>query len=440
MGLAGVHAGGEGVQAADAMGKPLFFKEVQRAIGDGGLIAEAFGGKAGQHVIGPHRPMRLKQYLKRAAAHGGQTQAARGDQSLGAGKGIMGAMCVVMLGKGEIGRSTSGAVIMEHLGHRRLLTCYSITYICHPDPQRKRHPMRYIISLPLAILPLPLMAEVPAVVTDIPPVHALVSQVMGDLGAPVLLLEKSADEHDFQLRPSQMQSIAYADVVIWVGRELTPWLDRALEGSAAASLPLLDASPVLRSYDEADHANESDADHDAHVHDGLDPHAWLDPKNAAAWLEVIAADLARLDPEHAAVYAGNAARAAAQVMALDGEISASLARAKPRPFITQHDAYGYFTAHFGLTYAGALSAGDAAAPGAAHVQELQAQVAGGRVVCLFPEAQHDPALLTQVQGGSTARMGGALDPVGSTIEAGPEAYATLLRGLAQTLADCLNGA
>ena len=106
--------------------------------------------------------------------------------------------------------------------------------------------MRYIISLPLAILPLPLMAEVPAVVTDIPPVHALVSQVMGDLGAPVLLLEKGADEHDFQLRPSQMQSIAYADVVIWVGRELTPWLDRALEGSAAASLPLLDASPVLR--------------------------------------------------------------------------------------------------------------------------------------------------------------------------------------------------
>ena len=96
--------------------KPLFFKEVQRAIGDGGLIAEAFGGKAGEHIIGPHRPMRLKQYLKRAAAHGGQTQAARGNQSLGAGKGIMGAMCVVVLGKGQIGRSTAGAIIMEHLG------------------------------------------------------------------------------------------------------------------------------------------------------------------------------------------------------------------------------------------------------------------------------------------------------------------------------------
>ena len=45
--------------------------------------------------------------------------------------------------------------------------------------------MRYIISLALASLPTLALAEVPKVVTDIPPVHALVSQVMGDLGTPV---------------------------------------------------------------------------------------------------------------------------------------------------------------------------------------------------------------------------------------------------------------
>ena len=91
--------------------------------------------------------------------------------------------------------------------------------------------MRYIISLVLASLPCATLAKVPNVVTDIPPVHALVGQVMGDLGTPVLLLEKGADEHDFQLRPSQMQSIADADTVIWVGPALTPWLDRAMTDS-----------------------------------------------------------------------------------------------------------------------------------------------------------------------------------------------------------------
>lgn len=440
MRLARMHAGGKGVQAANAVGKPLLFKKIQRAIGNRGLVAKTFGGKTGQHIIGPQGTMGLQQYLKRAAAHRGQAQATFRDHRLGTGQRIMRAMGMVVLGKGQIRRRAAWAIFVQQMGHRRLLTCYSITYIYRPSPQRKRQPMRYIISLPLAILPLPLLAEVPVVVTDIPPVHAIVSQVMGDLGAPVLLLEKGADEHDFQLRPSQMEAIAYADLVVWVGPELTPWLDRALEGSAAASLPLLDHAPVLRSYDEAAHQDETAEEHDAHVHDGLDPHAWLDPTNAAAWAGVIAADLAQRDPEHAAVYAGNAARAAAQIMAMDGMLQATLARAKSQPFLTQHDAYGYFTAHFGMTYAGALSAGDAAPVGAAHLQQVQAAVAAGGAVCLFPEAQHDPALLEQVMQGTPARMGGALDPVGSTLTAGPAAYDALMRGMAETLAACLNGA
>jgi ABC-type Zn2+ transport system substrate-binding protein/surface adhesin len=50
--------------------------------------------------------------------------------------------------------------------------------------------MRYTIALSLASLfaaAPALRAEVPVVVTDIGPVHALVAGVMGDLGAPVLL-------------------------------------------------------------------------------------------------------------------------------------------------------------------------------------------------------------------------------------------------------------
>ena len=112
--------------------------------------------------------------------------------------------------------------------------------------------MRYIISLALTTLPAAAMAEVPKVVTDIPPVQALVAQVMGDLGSPVLLLEKGADEHDFQLRPSQMRAVADANLVVWIGPELTPWLDRAMAANSGTSLALLDAAgTVTQSYDPA---------------------------------------------------------------------------------------------------------------------------------------------------------------------------------------------
>ncbi|MFC3084500.1 zinc ABC transporter substrate-binding protein [Tabrizicola soli] len=295
--------------------------------------------------------------------------------------------------------------------------------------------MRYIITLLLTSAPA--MAEVPRVVTDIPPVHALVAQVMGDLGQPDLLLARGADEHDFQLRPSQAGAVADADLVVWIGPELTPWLASALKTrpEGAAALGLLDAEgTALREYGaDAAHGGE----HEGHDHAGMDPHAWLDPGNGLVWLDLIAAELARLDPENAGAYAANAAQAAGQLKELDAGIAARLAAVKGKPLVTFHDAYGYFAAHYGLDVAGSVALGDAAAPGAARLQDLRAVLEAGEVPCIFPEAQHDPALIERMAEGTGVKIGGALDPVGSSLEPGPGAYAALLTGMAGTIASCL---
>lgn len=333
--------------------------------------------------------------------------------------------------------------------------------------------MRYIISFLLTstALTTPVMAEPPRVVTDIAPVHALVSMVMGDLGQPLLLLEKGADEHDFQLRPSQAAQIEGAGLIVWIGPELTPWLDRAVTSLApeTAQLALLDAPQTLRlSYAEerhdahADHA--SDETHEGHAHDeqahaeaaqddhaheghtheeaghdhsGTDPHAWLDPDNALAWLPLIAADLSRLDPGNAAIYAANAAAAQSEVSALDARLTVQLAPLKDKPFVAYHDAYRYFTSHYGLTMAGTVALGDASAPGAARITALSQTIAASKAECLFPEAQHDPALLSQLAEASGARTGAPLDPAGSLQDPGPAAYGATLTAIADSLTDCL---
>jgi len=300
--------------------------------------------------------------------------------------------------------------------------------------------MRYIITLLMTATPA--LAEVPSVVTDIPPVHALVAQVMGDLGQPELLLAKGADEHDFQLRPSQAGAVAGAGLVVWIGPELTPWLEGALETrpEGAASLALLDAEGTLRrSYAEGEGEDDHDHDEAGHDHGSEDPHAWLDPGNAQVWLGLIAAELARLDPEHASTYQANAEAAAAQVAALDAEVAAILAPVQGKPIVSFHDAFGYFGDHYGLDFVGSIALGDASSPGAARLAGLRQQIEAGGVVCLFPEVQHDPALMDQLAEGTGVRIGAALDPVGSSLEAGPGAYAALLRGLAETSADCAGG-
>jgi zinc transport system substrate-binding protein len=305
--------------------------------------------------------------------------------------------------------------------------------------------MRYTISFTLASLAAAGMAtaEVPRVVTDIPPVHSLVAQVMGDLGQPELLLDPGADEHSFQLRPSQAAALNDAGVVFWIGPELTPWLERALEPVPAdvARVALLDlAVTVTREYAEEEGAEE-EAGHEEEGHDdehsGVDPHAWLSPANATAWVGVIAAELTRLDPDNAATYQANAASTVANIAAADAAAQAALQPVAGQPVIMSHDAYGYFADHYGLTVASTIAEGDGADPGAAHIVFLQDLLAKGGAVCIFPEAQHDPTLLEQIAQGSTARVGGVLDPVGSTLETGPQMYTALVESMASTIAACL---
>ena len=315
--------------------------------------------------------------------------------------------------------------------------------------------MRYIITLLATATPA--LAEVPKVVTDIPPVHALVAQVMGDLGAPELLLARGADEHDFQLKPSQAGAVADADLVVWIGPELTPWLDNALDSrpEGAAALALLRAEGTMRlAYGAAkdveaqkdahghedEHGHEEEASavegHD-HDHGSEDPHAWLDPGNAQLWLGLIAAELGRLDPENGATYDANAVAAAERIAALDAELQALLAPVQGKSLVTFHDAYGYFVGHYGLPIAGSIALGDASSPGAARLSELRGELEAGGVVCIFPEVQHDPPLVEQLPEGTSVKIGGALDPVGSSLEPGPEAYAALLTGMARTISDCV---
>lgn len=319
--------------------------------------------------------------------------------------------------------------------------------------------MRYTISFALAsLLAAPALAEVPRVVSDLPPVQSLVAQVMGDLGRPELLLDRGADAHSFQLRPSQARHLAEADLVVWIGPDMTPWLDRALGGGPQRQLRLADVEGTHRqafgataAHDhgpEADHADDHGHDapaddhgaehegHADHSHQGLDPHLWLDPGNAGVWLGAIAAELGRLDPDHAATYAANAETARAAVQALDAETAGRLAPARGQPFYVFHDAYGYFAAHYGLSVAGSIAAGDAASPGAAHLVALQKAMADAPR-CIFPEAQHDPKLVQRIAEDTGAKIGPALDPEGSTLEPGPELYGQLIRGLAEGIASCV---
>lgn len=382
-----------------------------------------------------------------------------------------------------------------------------------------------LTALPL-LLAAPAVADVPHVAVDIAPIHALVAQVMYGVGSPDLVVPANASPHGYALRPSEAAALQGADLVVWVGPELTPWLADPLTTLApdAARLTLLAAEGVRlldfrqgvsfaahdhgdhedhghaahahddhghddhahaaddhdhdhdhsdghahdhaghndddhghdehghddhahddHAHDEHDHDAHDDHDHDHdhdhehshdHDHSGTDPHAWLDPANAALWLGVIADELARLDPENAARYAANAQAARDGLAALEAEIAARIAPLDGR-FIVFHDAYHYFEARFGIEASGAISLSDAAPPGPARVAEIRDLVADQAITCVFAEPQFNPGIIDAVFADTGVKVG-VIDPLGATLTPGAGLYNAVLTGMAEAFESCLS--
>lgn len=308
----------------------------------------------------------------------------------------------------------------------------------------------------LAATSAPAFADVPAVVTDIGPVHSLVSLVMGDLAEPGLILPPGADPHSYSMRPSEADALEQADMVFWVGESLTPWLAAPMETLAggAEHVSLMDADGTerlaLRWADASDHADEhghdeddhgedehGEDDHDdgAHAHDpgAFDPHVWLLPENALTWLDVIAAHLSDADPDNADAYQQNAAAAHERLTALFAELNDTLAPVRSVDLVLFHDATQYFEAGLGLHAAGTMTMGESA-PSPRRLSELAEEVAALDHACIVLEPHVSPGLARAVGADVPYAV---IDLQGAENPTGPDFYGALLRGIADDLKGCL---
>lgn len=340
------------------------------------------------------------------------------------------------------------------------------------------------------------------VVASIKPVHSLVAGVMQGAGEPHLIVRGAASPHTYSLRPSDAAALEASKLVFWVGPGLETFLDGAIDtlGANAAVVELGEAHGLVKlpfreggpfdahehgdgheehgaadhghgeAHEEAghhdeehdhgetaaaghDHAHddeghghdetaEAEHDHDAghdHDHGGFDTHLWLDPQNAAAMVHEIEEALATADPENAALYAENAEKLEARLDELAVEIAAELAPVKDRPFVVFHDAYQYFENRFGLRAAGSITVNPDVMPGAERLTEIRSRIEELGATCVFAEPQFEPKLVTVATEGTGAGSG-VLDPLGATLDDGPDLYFELMRNMASSLRECLASA
>ena len=146
--------------------------------------------------------------------------------------------------------------------------------------------------------------------------------------------------------------------------------------------------------------------------------------------------LVEADPANAATYEANAEAMMSKLDELVTEIEAELEPVKGRGYVVFHDAYQYFETRFGVSAVGSITVSPEVLPGAERVVELRDKVRSLDATCVFSEPQFEPKLVMTITENTNAGSG-VLDPLGASIDDGPELYFTLIRNMAKSLKDCL---
>lgn len=240
-----------------------------------------------------------------------------------------------------------------------------------------------------------------------------------------------AEPHDLELTPGDIQTLAQAGVVLYLGSGFQPALEAAVEGKETA-LDLLDGLELIEGSDEHGHGDEEGhADEEEHESEaGLDPHVWLDPMRFALMAESVAEALG--DP-------AAADGLVADLQELDGEFREGLAGCERDVIVTSHAAFGYLADAYGLRQVALSGLSPEAEPSPRALEELVTEVREVGATTVFFEKLVSPRVAQTVAreaGVATA----ALDPLeGLTqdeLDAG-EDYFSVMRSNLRTLRSAL---
>lgn len=239
--------------------------------------------------------------------------------------------------------------------------------------------------------------------------------VSGDRADVRQLLGPNLDPHDYEASPADVLALSRADLVVVNGVGLeSGWLPATLRAAGFAGT-VVDTSKGVQ-VRAGDGTGQEPAG---------DPHIWHDPQNAKIMVATIATALSAAEPADAAEFGANAAAYTAKLDALDVDIRAKIdtVPVEDRKLVTNHDAFGYYLARYGLQSIGSIipSFDSSAGLSGAQLSALVSKIRATGAKAVFSESSL-PANAAQalakeagvaVEAGEDSLYGDTLGPAGS---------------------------
>jgi zinc/manganese transport system substrate-binding protein len=231
-----------------------------------------------------------------------------------------------------------------------------------------------------------------------------VRNVGGDRINLTTLVGADSDVHVYTPAPADAKRVAEAKLVIVNGLGLEGWLPRLVQSSGSKATVVTASAGIAPLKLGA----------------ATDPHAWQSVPNARIYVADIANALAAAGPDGADFFRAKAKAYLDKLEALDREVREAIAKIPPdrRKVISTHDAFGYFSAEYGIQFIAPLGVSTETEPSARDIAAIIGQIKAQKIPAVFLENISDDRLIRRIAAETGSKVGGTLISDGLTGEKG----------------------
>lgn len=264
----------------------------------------------------------------------------------------------------------------------------------------------------------------PLVVTTTPVLYSLTTNVAGDTVRVVNLLPAGASPHGSSFTVEQVRLVTEAALVVSNGAGLDRWVEDLISSSGNRNLQRVVASRGVELQRASEPLAVPGSVSGEHEPTDVDPHVWLDVRNALKMVANIRDGLKKLDPAHAPDYDRRAAAYMERLEQLDGWIRARTATLTRKEFIAFHSAFNYYARAYGLQQVGVIEESPGKEPSPQYLAKLVDLVKRLGIKAVFAEPQFSARPAESLAREASVKVY-VVDPEGSRMSA--DMYEEMMR-------------
>ena len=264
------------------------------------------------------------------------------------------------------------------------------------------------MGLSTGLLAVPSAVPSRTIMYSIRPLALIGREVLGNHARHLTLLPPGVTPHDYVLKISDIERLKQADVVVWMGPDIEPYLSKIISRlvtnqqhtivinvSDGDQVPGIKLLAIEKTLDHKPHQDEGEESSDI-TSAGYDPHLWLSPANARAIAGTIIKKIEHIDPDSKKEMELNFKLFEEKMNFInfkDYDI-------RYKPYVVYHNAFIYLENYLQIKNSGAITDQHHSKAGLRHIVHMAETINSENIACIISPLNSDEKLVKKVFGGN----------------------------------------